>query len=369
MSYNILGINISHNGSVCVLSDGKIDFFIEEDRLSRKKHDNVPLEALKLISKKYLINEIAIAGLEHHFNSPKHLKILIDLLKVYFPKSPRLNFLKTHHLTHVSSSFYNSGFKRSLGIVIDGNGTILDFNYNESFKDEGTETESVYALNYPNSIDPIYKSFMSKNLSKDIYNNYFSPKCTITKTYRAVTEFLGFHEFDAGKTMGLSSYGKYNPSFLNFFERNSGRANPKVINVKDFCGNLNLTPNSKDWHKNPNKITDFEKDLAWKIQNESQQVVGDLIEESIKKTKIKNVCCSGGYFLNCVANYYLIKRFPNVKFYFEPISNDAGTSIGAAQIAWHKNTQNKTISPQKTLYYGPKYSKKEILKKIDKYLD
>jgi predicted NodU family carbamoyl transferase len=35
MSYNILGINTSHNGSVCVLADGEIDFFLEEERLSK----------------------------------------------------------------------------------------------------------------------------------------------------------------------------------------------------------------------------------------------------------------------------------------------------------------------------------------------
>ena len=43
MSYNILGINLSHNGSLCILKDGKVDFYLEEERLSRKKWDTLPL--------------------------------------------------------------------------------------------------------------------------------------------------------------------------------------------------------------------------------------------------------------------------------------------------------------------------------------
>jgi len=366
MSYNILGINISHNGSICVLSDGKIDFFIEEERISRKKYDNIPLDSLKLILEKYTINEIAVAGLSHHFSSQKHLKAFLELLKIYFPKIPRLSFLHTHHLTHAASSFYNSGFKKCLNIVIDGNGSILNFESNNDILGEGSETESVYISKYPSSINNIYKSIITDSKSFKNNNIIFSPDCTITKAYRAVTEYLGFHEFEAGKTMGLSSYGKNNPSIPNFFIKD--RVDPKLIPVKDFCGNLNIPPKSTNWHNNPEKITNFEKDLSWKIQNETQEVVGNLIESSIKETNLKNICCSGGYFLNCVNNYYLKKRFPNIKFYFEPISSDAGTSIGAAKLAWYKKSKDKTVSPQKTLYYGPKYSKKEILKKIDKYL-
>ena len=119
----------------------------------------------------------------------------------------------------------------------------------------------------------------------------------------------------------------------------------------------------------PFKVTDFEKNLAYKVQQESQQAVGDLIEKGLKETGLKQVCCSGGYFLNCVANYYLKKRFPDIDFYFEPISSDAGTSIGIAKLVWYKKTQDRIIKSQKTLYYGPKYSKEQLLEGIKKYLD
>jgi carbamoyltransferase len=75
----------------------------------------------------------------------------------------------------------------------------------------------------------------------------------------------------------------------------------------------------------------------------------------------------GGYFLNCVTNYYLQKRFPDIEFYFEPIANDAGTAIGAAKLLWHDLTQDTTIRPFKSLYLGKQYSKKKLLKGIKKY--
>jgi predicted NodU family carbamoyl transferase len=42
----ILGFNPSHHGSVCLLEDGEIKFFIQEERINRKKYDAYPLNLL-----------------------------------------------------------------------------------------------------------------------------------------------------------------------------------------------------------------------------------------------------------------------------------------------------------------------------------
>ena len=52
--------------------------------------------------------------------------------------------------------------------------------------------------------------------------------------------------------------------------------------------------------------------------------------------------------------------------YIEPISSDAGTAIGAAKILYYKETKSKQKFPQKNIYYGVKYSDKEILSKLKK---
>tara|TARA_R110000796_G_scaffold55962_1_gene129980 strand:- start:26 stop:1072 length:1047 start_codon:yes stop_codon:yes gene_type:complete len=348
MSYNILGINTSHHGSVCLLKDGKIDFFLEEERLSKYKHDNYPINTLKYISKNYKINKISLSGLTHLWDS-KNYNLYESYLNALFPEIPIYNFIDHHHLCHVVSSFYNSKFKKCIGIVIDGNGSFL--NSPEGIK---AETESIYTLDYLNPPSCIYKSNRLINNKEPI---------SLTKVYECITTSLGFKSNEAGKTMGLSSYGKFNfnipPLYLN------GKGNPLLFN--SIFGGTNAQIKKKyQYLFNSN---DLIEDLTYKVQQESQETVGNLIEKYIKETGLKQVCCSGGYFLNCVANYYLTKRFPNIKFYFEPISSDAGTAIGAAKLIWHQNLQNKTIIPQKSLYYGPKYTKEELLKSIQKYLD
>ena len=75
----------------------------------------------------------------------------------------------------------------------------------------------------------------------------------------------------------------------------------------------------------------------------------------MKKLDVKNVCLSGGFFLNCVANYYYLSILPkDVNLYIEPVSSDAGTSIGAAKYIYHHKTRDTTKRPLKSLYLGPR---------------
>jgi carbamoyltransferase len=348
MGYNILGINSSHNGSVCILDDGEIIFFLEEERISRSKGDDFPIEVFKYISKNYKIDEISFSGLNHHWDS-KTFNLYTSYLNALFPNISIHNFLKNHHLCHTLSSFYNSNFKKSIGVVIDGNGSSVS-----TSKGLKVETESIYILDYKNPPTCLYKSERLVDIKEPI---------SLAKVYECITTSLGFEWDEAGKTMGLSSYGKLNPIIPPLYL--NGKGNPLIFN--------NI-PNSsqgilKDKYYHLFNSKNLAKDLAFAVQQESQQAVGDLIEKAIKETGLKQVCCAGGYFLNCVANYYLTKRFPDVKFYFEPISNDAGVSIGAAKLFWYQKTQDKTIRSQKTLYYGPKYTKEQLLEGIKKYLD
>ena len=190
---------------------------------------------------------------------------------------------------------------------------------------------------------------------------------TIVKAYEAVTNYLGFSFLEAGKTMGLSSYGKENKDIPQLFKDN--RAS-KDIFIPDYPRGAYIDDQSnpifkrnrdpKNFHRNFNEVLDIEKDLAYKIQKETQEKVGNLIEQAINVTKINQVVLAGGYGLNCVANYYLQKRFPKVEIYCEPISHDGGTAIGGAKLTWHGNNNDNTIRKQTSLYYGPKYNENQL---------
>jgi carbamoyltransferase len=367
---NILGFNPFHHGSVCLLEDGELKFFIQEERIgNRKKYQPYPFRSFIDIIQNYKIDLITWGAPSVKFFSSSYdnTPLWQALASSYQPNVRYIDFsLEDHHKCHAAHSFYNSGFKEAISIVIDGVGSKRDN------LDYYRETESIFSCSYPCNFEIIYKNIIN------IYE-----LINLSRAYETVTMHLGWTRDEAGKTMGLAPYGKFTPHFPNFFSGDKG--NPDVFyyddkqldkwtgsNKQTFINEentpqLKLSNDPREWHYDESKITDLEKDLAWKIQNDTQQIVGDYIESAIKETGLKQVCCAGGYFLNCVTNYYLIKRFPDVEFYFEPIANDAGTAIGAAKLLWHCKTQDTTIRPFKSLYLGKQYSKDELLERIKKY--
>mgnify|MGYP003638321376 FL=1 len=369
---NILGFNPSHHGSVCLLQDGKIKHFIQEERVgNRQKYIDSPFTSFIDILLEYKIDIIAwgAPSIKYNLSNRSTMPYWHILASSYSPKVSSYDFSNEHHLTHVSHAFYNSGFKKSIGVIIDGLGS-------EANEDPLRETETIFYCSQPGGFKVIYKNII--NTFKQI---------NLSRAYETITMHLGWGNNEAGKTMGLAPYGKPNPILSNFFI--DGIGNPDIFVYDEINSNqwadwsatskklfideeknpqLKLQRDPKEWHHDESKITQIEKDLAWQIQNDTQQVVGDYIEKAIKETGLKQVCCAGGYFLNCVANYYLIKRFPNIEFYFEPIANDAGTAIGAAKLVWYQSTQDTTIHPFKSLYLGKQYSKDELLEGIKKYI-
>ena len=368
---NILGFNPSHHGSVCLLEDGELKFFIQEERVGNKeKYSSFPIRSLTNLLQNNNI-EYATWGtpsmqyFENHISkSPYWGKIILS----YHPKAIICDFSPNHHhYCHAAHTFFNSGFKKAIGIIIDGLGS-------EVYNGKGQETETIFECSYPDKFKILFKnSFIYKDLN-----------INLSQIYETITMHLGWSRDEAGKTMGLAPYGKYNPNIPNFFKNNLGnpdvfhfhptKTTPLPFQSETFIDEeknpqLKLQRDPREWHYDESKITDLEKDIAWKVQNDTQQLVGDYIEKAIQETGLKQVCCAGGYFLNCVTNYYLLKRFPDVEFYFEPIANDAGTAIGSAKLSWHIKTQDTTIRPLKSLYLGKQYSKEELLEGIKKYVD
>lgn len=372
MSYNILGINPGHNGSACLVSDGELVYYLEEERLSRFKYDGNPFKTMIDIMSRYPVDELVIVGThpDHPTLGWTGEDIFTGLVRKYNPKVKTTVLGHEHHLTHAACAFYNSGFKKAVAIIIDGAGTYKDISMNEegSVKAKGCETESVWTCEYPSKFTVVHKVF-GDNTQNRIVNEKFDVgnSVTIVKAYEAVTNYLGFSFLEAGKTMGLSSYGKENNNIPQLFKDN--RAS-KDIFIPDYPRGAYIDSSTnpifqqnrdpKNFHHNSNEVLDIEKDLAYKIQKETQEKVGDLIEQAINVTKINQVVLAGGYGLNCVANYYLQKRFPNVEIYCEPIAHDGGTAIGGAKLTWHEGHNDKTIRKQTSLYYGPKYDENQI---------
>ena len=378
----ILGINQGHNGSAAYVVDGELQFFIEEERLTRMKYDGNPFRGMLEAIARDGVDILVIGGTSNE--NPKlpwtGEDVYTGLVRKFNPEVKTYVMGQNHHMGHAALAFYNSGFETAAAVVVDGAGSFVTSKIDgeDSPTVSGFETESIFKCYYPSEFEPIWKSFggnPGQTFGIRGRDCYFDNSVTITKAYEAVSEYLGFGYIEAGKTMGLAPYGKDDSSIPALFVEGRGNKNILIPNYpagahidNQRFKNLRLTSDPREWHKDPSKVTDSAKNLAWKVQHETQQLVGDLIQKAYDATGEKNIVLSGGYGLNCVANYYLQKRFPNLNIYFEPISHDGGTAIGLAKMIHHKDEKDLTIRPQTTLYHGvtvPDYDMIEAVENIE----
>ena len=375
MSYNVLAINPGHNGSVALVKDGVLDFYLEEERLSRHKYDGNPFRGILEAVERCEIHALVLGGTSSE-NLPKltwtgeepHLA----LVRKFYPNVTFYNCGDNHHLGHAAGAFFNSGFDTAVAVVVDGAGSYHNTRVNDEENAPevgGFECESIILCKEDITFQPLYKSYGSNKSFRFSGNirgvDYlFDDATTITKVYEAVSDYLGFGFIEAGKTMGLAPYGKYDDQILDLFV--DGRANKNLVipyypagAFIDHGRRTYLAPpkNKKEWHNNSDLVTSQMKNIAWTVQQQTQKLVGDLVEKAIDMSGLNKVVIAGGYGLNCVCNYYLKQRFPNVEIFVDPVSHDGGTSIGLAKLIYTHHCKQNDIpafaEKLHTLYLGP----------------
>lgn len=366
---NILSIHYGHDSSTCILKNGELVFYFKEERFSRKKRDHIPFISIKKCLDNFneKITHIIITSTEYTNFFDNIIKFISLFVELPIKKNI-IDFTSHHHLSHVGTSFFNSGFEDALVVVIDGRGSF--------YKNQISECESVFLMSYKNGLKPIIKNYFNSSYiyhdkieqktineiknSNTFEGNVFSEMGGITHLYSSSCLLIGQNPTEGGKIMGLSSYGKKIKNFPKIFKNNNGEVNEEYFIIHSFgefwkmplfkghCGKI-----TKEITKENYKLY---ADYAHEIQTQTQEAVGNLIEKAIGKTGIKKVCISGGYGMNIVANHYYLQRFPDLEFYFESIADDTGGAIGAAKMFWYFETQDKTIRPLKTTsFHGIHY--------------
>lgn len=350
----IIGLALGHNASTCLIKDGQIVFSVEEERLTRLKADGAPLRGLlKVLDYTNKVDYIAITypcddtNLLEYTREHLYFGMARKLGLIEMNHKQELSYNDQHHLTHAACAIYNSGFDSAAIVVVDSAGSETRLSIIDEHKNPISAYEIESIFNFENDIfRPIYKKYGSQT-SQVIPTKYDDNGCEVIidfnagigKAYDAVTDYLGFTLLECGKTMGLAPYGKPNKNIPDFFIHNSewSSVNPALI-----------TPAFKDAARiNINKFASLKnepsEDLAYKIQHETQEEVLKLIIKASEMSGNKNVCLTGGYALNCVANYYYKEKLNElgINLYVEPNSSDAGTSIGAALLAYHYTKEMK----------------------------
>lgn len=374
MPYSILAVNPGHNGAAALVVDGHIVYYTEEERLSRLKYDGNPYRAMIHILVNHKIDELVIGG-----TNPQTHQLpwtgedsYSALVRKFNPNVKITNLGHLHHLGHAAGTFYNSGFETAVAVVVDGAGSFHSEQIDENGRTTGGfETETIYYCSYPHEFNALYKRY--SNNDAIYYDNgvqEFDNSVTITKAYEAVTQYLGFGFIEAGKTMGLAPYGKSDPDIPKMFLNGKGDKNlfipaypaGAIIDENRFPY-LKKFNDPREWHNDFSMCRDIDKNLAYHVQQETEEQMYNLIQKAIDMTGEKNVVISGGYGLNCVANYKYVKRFPDINFYIDPISHDGGTAIGLAKYAWYNYSKEMDIRPLQSVYLGapPDYSQLELI--------
>jgi len=358
-----LGISPFHDSSVVLLQDEKILRFYKEERLSRKKRDKSPY--LSLIAALKDISHVDLIVYSAPIHNEKYLNNLLEFISKLTTFTDVIDLSNKHHLQHASMSFYNSGFSDSAVIVIDRNGS--------DFMNSCREAETIFMASYPSNFIEVYKSYwMYSNAGHEAARvlKEDMPECeidirsqfNITKVYETATSLIGQHPLENGKTMGLSAYGNKEVEFEDLF--NLGTSIPRDFNLShiDEYGDYEavyepfINMCTKDVNKdNYQPYADY----AWQVQKQTQDAVCKLIDKAVSLGS-KNICISGGYGLNVVANSYYRERYPLISFYFEPLADDSGNSIGGAYLGYRATTLDKNIYPLKnTFFHGEMVDLKE----------
>jgi len=316
----IAAVNFSHNGSLCYLEEGDIVFYIEEARLSRKKEDAFPYFSLhRLKEHTGELDVLAVCGLESE--RFKYSGSVFGTLaeKIGIECGQVVDLGSRHHLLHAACGFYSSGFDEAACVIVDGGGATA--------ADGRSERETIFRFRYPCDFQPVFKTWQT------------GPE-SVGMVFEMVSLFLGFGPRDAGKVMGLSSYGMPDEGFPPVYHRDP----------------------DGEWVKNPDFSLDHpylnqddfqvKANLAYSVQTTTGERVLQLIDRALERTSMNNVVLSGGYALNCVNNYKYVEAFPGVRFYIDPVGHDGGTAIGAVKLMHHRSARDARKRPLETLYLG-----------------
>ena len=288
-----------------------------------------------------------------------------------------------HHKMHAACAFYRSGFESAVALVVDGAGTYIPMEINGT-QEMTWELESIINCSYPAEYKTLYKHLggrgpwngtiqpefdAARENEKGTFELCLDDSAGIVKAYEAVTRYCGWNPIEAGKTMGLFPYGEPCDKFPDIYSDGGGgkwKTADRNLITPTYPNGAAVNEGRWEYLNDPDPVEathdvtrlENRRNMAYAIQTESQQMVLDLIRKAVKMSGNKNVVLSGGYGLNCVANYWYLGQLKDedINLYVEPISNDAGTSIGAALFAHHAINEDKKVKEYAdSLFLGPKY--------------
>lgn len=382
---NIIGYFHGYDPAACLIQDGELTAYVEEERLIRFKHARgvFPIRSIDFCLKQANLTLADVDFFAYGWDGPAYgdgrMKAFYEKVNESHPPDPATlawqrgtlnwfnpqnlqNHLHTelrrffgnghklpeikfypHHKAHAVTAYHFSSFDEALVFTIDGSG---DHQCATLWHGKGDKLSFLWEAKIPNSL------------------GWF---------YAAITELLGFEAYDGEyKVMGLAAYGRENLALCQALEKivKPGPngwdfvVDPKYIHhgTHTYSGRftdvlvdlLGIPPRQGDTN-----LERIHEDLAFEAQRTLEETVLRLLTHYREQTGLRNLCISGGVGLNVKMNSRLHRSGLFDQLFVFPIPSDSGSSIGGAAGLYQEAT-GKRVAPLRHVYQGPSYTDEEI---------
>lgn len=379
MKTAILGVNSAyHEPSACLIVDGELVAFAEEERFNRFRHgkksrldnpDELPLQAIAwcLSQAGITFRDVSAIGYsldpearrrEQRTLSDKnrlppgdwgtdegeevfyqHNLQARDRLKERAPQAEF--FFLNHHLCHAASAYLASPFERAAVLVVDGIG---ELNSTWLGVGNGPEFQELESVPYPHSLGFVWEKF-STYLGFDLYSGPGK-----VMGFAAISDPIG--ELSGKNHLEtMRNIFRPEPDGTFFVDNEAFR-----FRTDDYSGlERYFGP------KRPHPIDRYEDaSIASALQGMTTEILVHLarrarnLASSESEGPPTDLCLAGGVALNCVANYEIAAQAGFKRLWVQPAANDAGTALGAALLLHHRLTGSHRIRMDHA-YWGPGY--------------
>ncbi len=384
----VLGVSFDyHDAAAALVRDGEVVAAIQEERLTRRKHDSrLPSSAIQACLKIGGIEARSLTAVAHYENPllkfdrivrsgirPANWRslayTLVDWVHAgkFDPRrrlaaelgvqTSRIHY-GSHHGSHAAAAFYCSPFDKATIVTLDGVGE--------------HETATV-SIGDESGIRKIWSSSFPDSLGL---------------FYSAMTAYLGF-EVNEGeyKVMGMAAFGepaqvdairrlvsvrngrvRLNHQFFNFIRFSNMPFTPAL---ESLLGPARLpdAPFAVDEFSGRPKIGTEDRryaDIAASVQRVTEEIVLEIVRVAIARTGIANVAIAGGVGLNSLANGHL-QRKVSANLYVQPAAGDSGSAIGAALDYSRRKLGIMPKGPLANPYLGAAYSDSDVERAIHRY--
>lgn len=340
----VLGLSASHDASACLLRDGSPQVAVQQERVTRRKHDGVG----HLSSRAAADYCLTSAGLTADdvdvfaFNAQPLLPGYVGLsvpsaaqsFDLFDPFDARTVYV-SHHLAHAFSAFWGSPFEEAVVVVCDGSGgSVLG---TDDLLVDGPGLRE-YLARGPEDRLPRIHVFSVYHFDRDGYRLLFREcadsfnvrvgSSSIGETYAAVSQYVfGDWQEGSGKLMGLAPWGK---------ARNAG---PSLLEPGP-NGLPRFRSDWKDAYRAPGSGGPMDHaDLAARIQADLEEALVARMRYAMSLVPgCRDLAYAGGVALNSVANDRIARDSGADRFFVFPAASDAGVSLGAAAAAHYRLT-------------------------------